>query len=797
MRDRKIVENNGVPEYATYADMPDPADYKGLALVQDGYTLYKSDGLYWTPFITGKVPQNTRLEGVDQVPIIFYAASKDGQYVFGRNADGKSISRTTLAYAETIVQDCTLLYSEDGVTTLGASSYPSGIFTTDNGYVFAQVIRFSDTKAFLYKSVDNGANWGNNYPAFDNKAPISRIGYNGSTHIANVSILGERGFAEIKEGGRTYYAYGEYNVAGSGNQDVAVVVSHDLGTTWTRSIFLSSSRHIHFVKQDPYYGYIWVGFGDTAAQNGLMRLDSILRTIPVGMTHAQIANKEGCKILYGLKRYATTDLHFEPNHILNPVDLGGGISAALSDVEAGIWKMDYELTYYERVYNPWSPDWDGHSLYWIQKHTSTNTLIACEIVETTTDQNVYTTRFITSVDGGLTWKCVATARCRVPRTSQGPASFLEWDDKIWIAGNTFASNMVGATMAIRPTVEVFDETKHGARTEIGADGTLYEYGIESIIPFTFVDNTLGTNGAGYGYSPRTPFKTLTYALGSNRSPNGAVIRIIGTLAETTGVSANFLSPLYPSEPNPIYPTVIKGCGKNGPEVVVGITFAYLEMRDTPRTGRVDIRDINFRNTAAGAFINNATDAAASTVRVIDSKISVTNANAFQASKGKIDIARCEVSSGTSAPLSVLSGIGTISANDSLLATTGSVVCSQNSSGGKLTLTKCSLTGFTTYAINLSSITPASITSLTDCLLYSAGGTAAILGNSGVTYTSSNFNNVVSNKAFTNVNGTPNVIQDAALTITDYRTNKTILALSGSSLDVEKKPSISAGCYSIT
>jgi hypothetical protein len=27
MRDRKIVENNGVPEYATYADMPDPADY--------------------------------------------------------------------------------------------------------------------------------------------------------------------------------------------------------------------------------------------------------------------------------------------------------------------------------------------------------------------------------------------------------------------------------------------------------------------------------------------------------------------------------------------------------------------------------------------------------------------------------------------------------------------------------------------------------------------------------------------------------------------------------------------------
>ncbi len=743
------------------------------------------------------IAQNTRLEGVDTVPSVLFSATKNGLYAFGRNTDGKSISRTDLTYTETILQDCTLLYSEDGVTALGANAYPTAILTTENGYAFAQVIRYSDSKAFLYKSVDNGVNWGNNYPAFDNKTPVSRIGYDGSTHSANVTILGERGFAEIKEGGRTYYAYAEYNVVGSGNQDVAIVVSHNLGTTWTRSIFLSGSRHIHFVKQDPYHGYIWAGFGDTAEQNGILRLDSILNTIPIGTTHAQIANRQGCKILYGLKRHATTDLHFEPNHILNPVDLGSGLSAGLSATEAGIWKFDYDMTYYERVYNSWHPDWAGHSLYWAQKHTSSGTIVVIEIIETSATGNPHTARFITSVDGGLTWKWVATARCRVSRTSSAPASFFEWDDKLWMASSIFATNLNSSTMAIKPTRELFDEIKHGERIEVGADGTDYQYGVENILPIAFVDDVLGVNSAGYGYSPRTPFKTLHYSLGSNRCPNGTVIRILGALAETTGVSANFASPLNPSEANPLYPTVIKGCGKNGPAITIGITYAFLEMRDSPRTGRVDIRDVNFKNTAAGAFINNATDAQASTVRVLDSKITIANQNAFQASKGKIDIVRCEVDSGTAAPLSILSGIGPIVANDSYLKTSGSVVCSQNNTGAKLTLTKCSLAGFTTYAINLSSITDAALTSLTDCLIYSASGTAAILGNASVTYTEDSFNNVVSNKGFTNVNGTPDVTQDAALSLTGYKTNKAITAVTATSLDVENKQNVSAGCYSMT
>jgi hypothetical protein len=690
-----------------------------------------------------------------------------------------------------VLQDCTTLYSEDGVTALGASSYPSGMFTTSNGYVFAQVIRFSDGKAFLYKSVDNGVNWGNNSPAFDNKTPVGRIGFDGTNHLTPVVILGERGFAEIKEADRVYYAYAEYNTIGAGNQNVAIVVSHDLGTTWTRSIFLSGARHIHFVKQDPYHGYIWAGFGDTDAQCGLIRLDSILITIPVGMSHAQIANKEGCRLLTGKRRYATTDLHFEPNHILNPVDYG------FSGGETGIWKFDYDLTYYEKVYESWSEDWNGHSLYWIQKHTSSNTLVCIELVEASDSTNTYTTRFITSVDGGLTWKAVATARCRTPRVTQAPGSFLEWDDKLWLAANTYAVGAASASVAIKPTKEIFIEDKHGAHTEIGADGTVYEYGIENILPITFVDNTLGTNSAGYGYSPRTPFKTLTYALSSNRSANGSIIRIIGTLAETTGVSASFGSSLYPSEVDSKYPTVIKGCGKNGPEVVVGIAFSYFEMRDAPRTGRVDIRGINFRNSSGGPFVNNATDSAASTIRILDSKITIANQNAFQASKGKIDIVRSEVDSGTAAPLSILSGIGAITANDSYFKTSGSVVCSQNATGAKLTLKKCTLNGFTTYAINLSSINDATLTSLMDCLIYSASGTAAILGNSGITYTTDNFSNVVSNKAFIDVNGTPNVIQDVALTVTGYRANKTILALSGLSFDVEEKQSVSAGCYSIT
>jgi len=47
MRDRKIVENSGVPEYATYADMPDPSNYQGLAFTQNDSSLHKSNGVEW------------------------------------------------------------------------------------------------------------------------------------------------------------------------------------------------------------------------------------------------------------------------------------------------------------------------------------------------------------------------------------------------------------------------------------------------------------------------------------------------------------------------------------------------------------------------------------------------------------------------------------------------------------------------------------------------------------------------------------------------------------------------------
>ena len=40
-RDRRIVENQGLPEYATYADLPLASVSKGIAFVQDTATLGK------------------------------------------------------------------------------------------------------------------------------------------------------------------------------------------------------------------------------------------------------------------------------------------------------------------------------------------------------------------------------------------------------------------------------------------------------------------------------------------------------------------------------------------------------------------------------------------------------------------------------------------------------------------------------------------------------------------------------------------------------------------------------------
>lgn len=46
-RDRRIVENQGIPEYAVYADLPPVADFKGLALTQNDSALHRSNGVEW------------------------------------------------------------------------------------------------------------------------------------------------------------------------------------------------------------------------------------------------------------------------------------------------------------------------------------------------------------------------------------------------------------------------------------------------------------------------------------------------------------------------------------------------------------------------------------------------------------------------------------------------------------------------------------------------------------------------------------------------------------------------------
>lgn len=56
-RDRKIVENHGVPEYASVADLPDASTYTGMAFVQDTKSLYKSDGISWSS--PGKFSSNS------------------------------------------------------------------------------------------------------------------------------------------------------------------------------------------------------------------------------------------------------------------------------------------------------------------------------------------------------------------------------------------------------------------------------------------------------------------------------------------------------------------------------------------------------------------------------------------------------------------------------------------------------------------------------------------------------------------------------------------------------------------
>lgn len=97
-RDRKTVENNGVPEYATYADIPPAAGWKGLSIIQEPFTICSSDGIGINKLYSDRLVENY----YDITPTLFFDPTAVGSSGVGTYANPFTNQTQLLAYINSI-----------------------------------------------------------------------------------------------------------------------------------------------------------------------------------------------------------------------------------------------------------------------------------------------------------------------------------------------------------------------------------------------------------------------------------------------------------------------------------------------------------------------------------------------------------------------------------------------------------------------------------------------------------------------------------------------------------------------
>ena len=382
-----------------------------------------------------------------------------------------------------------------------------GVFAlSDNQTVFLMAANLTDDQYYLYKSVDNGSNFGDNAPAYDNGNWVSKIGDLGGTHTANVNILGEAGFLEASDG--TLY-YGEYNTngsrtPGSTNDHVRVMRSTDNGDTWSALATWNTDghqvTHCHHVSQDPYTGYIYIGFGDGWTVDneggGILRWDGS-STITDNTKLNAYGSVTGVDGINGYQTQCTSLMHTE-NYVYNPADQSyDGTPPDYS----GIYRYDKDLTNELRINEATVPHKNYHALYWNLK-TSNGTWVVGEILQVgSTDNSLYV---YTSDDECASWHVAGVARLDASDTDgRSFSGFFEFNGKIYASCSRLSGKYRSGSIIFK------------------IEGDFTESEPDTIHPVYWVDSS-GTDGAApNGYDPSTPWATLSYALTGDRVTHGA------------------------------------------------------------------------------------------------------------------------------------------------------------------------------------------------------------------------------------------------------------------------------------
>lgn len=342
----------------------------------------------------------------------------------------------------------------DNVTAIPANCNWDNVKNIGNGIMLGVITSSGNSKSYVIRSHNYGVSWGTN----DNndRAAVLNIGdttsngkSDGTTQTSLVNVLGTRGWCVATVNGQQIVLLGEYSTNAASNTDpvavnaqVRIWKSTDLGKNWSVLLTFNTNiggsrqvRHNHYIGQDPYTGYIYFGFGDSAT-SCLIRWDGASAAPPANTLPSSFGDYPGW-LGVGLQNFSSyvngsgqtnvdvwqvTDLIFTQDWIINPADNGDSTAA-----NRGIWRCKRDFTGLSRVFTTTRT---GHSDYWAIKH-STGLLYVIEILEATAADSILYVK--SSNDDGATWVECAKFVFKTGVTTGSVDAFFERlsDGSIW------------------------------------------------------------------------------------------------------------------------------------------------------------------------------------------------------------------------------------------------------------------------------------------------------------------------------------------------------------------------------
>ncbi|MEQ1637885.1 MAG: Ig-like domain-containing protein [Methylococcales bacterium] len=238
----------------------------------------------------------------------------------------KVVKFSGVAGGNPLVYDSTyteLLKPKGSDVTIGPDSYSviRDVWALPDGNVIFSTVNGFNNKGYLFKLRVAQNKVGNNAPGFDNRQAVMNIGERNGVHPEGFRPLHDASLSIATIKGATVLFFAEYNVGsarqpGGANDWVGLWKSTNLGDSWTKVIEWNTNghqtSHLHGVRYNPYNKWVYLFFGDSDSESGIVAWDGISAAPPNNTPISQMGNYPGWKSIAGIPAVRTGDMVFTP-----------------------------------------------------------------------------------------------------------------------------------------------------------------------------------------------------------------------------------------------------------------------------------------------------------------------------------------------------------------------------------------------------------------------------------------------------------------------------------------------------